>query len=170
MRRRSRPGPAQLTAWRDLLTVHQRVTELLDRELRAAHDLDLASYDVLFQLHEGGGRRTMGDLAEAVLLSRPNCTRLVDRLTEAGLVRRERDPADARVRWALLTEAGRSALRRAAPTHLAGIERWFGRHVDAGLAAALRSASAAVLADLPPAPPARPAPAAAVAGAAPVSP
>ena len=33
MRRRARPGPAQLTAWRDLLTVHQRVTALLDREL-----------------------------------------------------------------------------------------------------------------------------------------
>lgn len=79
----------------------------------------------------------MSDLAGAVLVSRPNCTRLVQRMAAAGYVAREADATDARVRWAVLTDAGREALRNAAPTHLAGIARHFGRHLDADTAATL---------------------------------
>ena len=79
------PHPLQLEAWRSFLEAHARVTELLDAELRAQRDLPLGWYDVLVQLSEAGGRRRMSELADAVLLSRSNCTRLVDRLDAAGL-------------------------------------------------------------------------------------
>jgi DNA-binding MarR family transcriptional regulator len=84
----------------------------------------------------------MSDLAEAVLLSRPNCTRLVDRMVEAGLLERRTDEADARVRWAAITSEGRRRLRRAAPTHLAGIQFHFGRHLDEETAATVGAALA----------------------------
>ncbi|MEQ8718146.1 MAG: MarR family transcriptional regulator [Acidimicrobiales bacterium] len=127
----TRPDPATLTAWRSLLEAHRGATTALDEELRAAHDLPLEWYDVLFQLHEHGGRLRMGDLADRLLVSRSNCTRLVDRMDRAGLVAREDDPGDRRGRLAVLTPAGRRRFRRAAPTHLAGIAR----HIGAPLAA-----------------------------------
>lgn len=144
MSRAVRPSPATLGAWRAFLEAHAALTRRLDQELRQAHDLALTSYDVLLQLSEAGGRLRMSDLADAVLLSRPNCTRLVDRLVHEGLVDREADPSDARVRWARLTPEGRRRFRRAAATHLAGIEQHFGRHLGDTTATTLASAFTAL--------------------------
>ncbi|MFN8051876.1 MAG: MarR family transcriptional regulator [Acidimicrobiales bacterium] len=137
---RSGPRPLQLDAWRAFLETHAVVTAVLDTELRAAHGLPLTHYDVLVQLSEAGGRLRMSELADAVLLTRSNCTRLVDRLVTDGLVTREPDPTDARARWAVMTEDGRRRLRAAAPTHLAGIERHFARFVDDDAAQAMLGA------------------------------
>src|SRR3954468_4835799 len=125
MARTPEPGPEQLAAWRSFLRAHVRVTEVLDAELRAAHDLPLTWYDALVQLSEAGGRLRMSELAAALLLSRSNCTRLVDRMDGEGLIAREPDPGDARSRWAVLTTAGRNRLREAAGVHLAGVDRHF---------------------------------------------
>lgn len=123
---RARPTKAALATWRTLLHVHVELTTQLDEELRAATGLPLEWYDVLLQLTEHGGRLRMHELADAVLLSRSNCTRLVDRLESEGLVRREPDPDDARGRFAIVTNAGRALQRRAGKIHLEGIERHFG--------------------------------------------
>lgn len=87
----------------------------------------------------------MSELAAAVLLSRSNCTRLVDRMMHAGLVRREVDPGDARSRWTVLTAAGNERLREAAPTHMDGIRRLFAAHVDAPTARAMQGAFEAMV-------------------------
>lgn len=97
----------------------------LDRDLVAAHALPLAWYDVLVQLSEAGGEATMGEISGRLLISPSTCTRVVERLVNAGLVARRIDAVDARVRHVSLTPAGRSKLRAAAMTHLAGIERHF---------------------------------------------
>jgi DNA-binding MarR family transcriptional regulator len=115
----------QLQIWESFLRAHHRLIAQLDRELRQQHDLPLEWYDVLLQLHNAGGHRKMGELAEAVLITAPNCTRLVDRMEQAGLVERTVDPDDRRARLAAITSEGTAMLRRAAPTHLAGIERYF---------------------------------------------
>jgi DNA-binding MarR family transcriptional regulator len=67
----------------------------------------------------------MSELAERVLMSPSGLTRVVDGLVRDGLVRRERFEGDARVMLARLTEQGRQALRRAAATHLRGIQQHF---------------------------------------------
>jgi DNA-binding MarR family transcriptional regulator len=128
--RPGQPHPKQLEAWRSFLEVHARVTEALDAELRSERDMSLGWYDVLVQLSDAGGRLRMSELADAVLLSRSNCTRLVDRMDAAGLVARQADPDDARVRWAVLTDAGLDRLREAAGLHLDGVERRFTSFVD----------------------------------------
>jgi DNA-binding MarR family transcriptional regulator len=97
----------------------------LERDLVAVHDLPLAWYDVLVQLSEAPERRLrMTDLADRVLLSRSGLTRLVDRLTATGLVKRQTDPSDARGTFTVLTDRGYDRLRDAAPTHLRGIQEY----------------------------------------------
>lgn len=116
--------PAELTAWRAFLRAHSQISRTLEAELVAAHDLPLASYDVLVQLSEAPDRSLrMTELAERVLLSRSGLTRLVDRLERDGLVGRRACPSDARGTHAVLTEQGLARLRDAWPTHLDGVSR-----------------------------------------------
>jgi DNA-binding MarR family transcriptional regulator len=113
-------------AWRSFLTAHARITRRLDEELQAAHGLSLAEYDALLQIAHAPGRRVrMNVLAERVILSRSGITRLVDRLEAAGSVERAACTTDARGQEAVLTAAGIERLRAAAPTHLAGVRRYF---------------------------------------------
>ncbi len=128
----ARPSAATLDAWRELLHAHRRLTTTLDAELRSRYGFGLDWYDVLFQLSEAGGRLRMHELADATLFSRTDVTRLVTRMQRAGLVDREPDEADRRGVHAVLTTQGRAALRRAAVTHLAGIERHFASGLGTG--------------------------------------
>jgi DNA-binding MarR family transcriptional regulator len=136
--RRDRPSPAGLTAWEAFLRSHLALTRRLDRELVERHGLSLDWYDVLVQLHDAGGEATMGELATRLLISPSTCTRVVARMADAELVERRADPVDGRVRHAVMTRAGEACLRAAAVTHLAGIQRHFGRFVSDGEAATLR--------------------------------
>ena len=127
----ARPDPASLSAWRLLLEAHATVTELLEHELVAERGLPLNRYDVLLNLAEAPeGRLRMQELSESVLLSKSGLSRLVDRMVEAGLVRRERCEDDRRGWFAVLTDQGRGALRRAAPVHLRGIQEHFTGHLE----------------------------------------
>jgi DNA-binding MarR family transcriptional regulator len=122
----ARPDPAQLSAWRRLLEAHAAVTELLEHELVAERGLPLSRYDVLLNLAEAPeGRLRMQELSASVLLSKSGLSRLVDRMVEAGLGPPERCQDDRRGWFAVLTDQGRSALRRAAPVHLRGIQEHF---------------------------------------------
>jgi DNA-binding MarR family transcriptional regulator len=117
--------------WRNFLRVHARMLRRLEADLLAEHGLPLASYDVLVQLVEAPQRRLrMTELAERVLLSRSGLTRLVDRLEREGLVRREACPSDARGLFAVLTDLGYARLRKAAPTHLRGIDAYMTGRLD----------------------------------------
>jgi DNA-binding MarR family transcriptional regulator len=116
----------ELRAWQALLHAHQKVTRALDAELRTEHGLSIAAYDVLLRLARAPERTLrMTDLAERVMMSPSGLTRVVDRLVDAGLVRRDRVQGDARVMLAQLTDEGRRTLRRAARTHLRGIREHF---------------------------------------------
>ena len=116
----------ELRAWQALLHTHHEVIGALDRELRERHDLQFSEYDVLLRLARAPGRSLrMRDLAERVLLSPSGLTRLVDRLSAKGLIRREQAPDDGRGAVARLTEDGLDALRSASRTHLRGIREHF---------------------------------------------
>src|SRR3954468_24607706 len=107
---------ARRAAWYGFLRTHADLTRRLDADLRARTGYSLAEYDVLVTLANGPdeGMR-MGDLARALVLSPSGCTRLVERLENAGLVARE--GPNARIVHARLTETGLQALRDAAPVH-----------------------------------------------------
>ena len=123
---RTRLDPLELDAWRGLLRLHAALIKELDAQLEREHGLGLSSYEVLLHLEAAPERRLrMSDLAESVLLSRSGLTRLVDRLERDGLLERAQCASDARGFFAVLTPRGRQVLRRAAPTHLAGVRDRF---------------------------------------------
>jgi DNA-binding MarR family transcriptional regulator len=149
-----RPSEATLDLWRRWLRANRLLGDRLDADLRAACGITLDEYDVLVQLGEASGaRRRMSDLADALLLARSSCTRIVGRLEADGLVRRHADERDGRVTWAVLTRDGKRRLRRAAVVHLRGVQDGFGRHVRPEDHAALDRVLARMLAggaDQPP--------------------
>ena len=133
--------------WGALLKVHAAVVPLLDRELQESHGLPLTWYDVLLELNSAPERRlTMGQLGSVAAVSRTRVSRVVDELVRAGLVAREPNPDDGRSAYAALTPAGRSALRKAAPTYVAGVQREFADHLTAREAEVLTGALRKVLA------------------------
>jgi DNA-binding MarR family transcriptional regulator len=133
--------------WGALLKVHAALVPRLDRELQDAHGLPLTWYDVLLELNAAPERRlTMGQLGSVASVSRTRVSRVVDELVRAGLVAREPNPEDGRSAFAALTAAGRTALRKAAPTYVAAVQREFADHLTAREAEVLAGALRKVLA------------------------
>jgi DNA-binding MarR family transcriptional regulator len=115
------------TAWVRFLRAHAALTRELSSRLEALHELTLSDFDVLVQLYYADGRRMRRiDLARSVLLTASGITRLLDGLESSGLVAKERCESDARVTYAVLTEAGVRKIEEARDSHLADIEELFG--------------------------------------------
>jgi DNA-binding MarR family transcriptional regulator len=124
------PDEQRLEAWRAFLSAQRALLDRLEDDLRREHGLPLSSYEVLLFLSRApDDRMRMHELAESVLLTPSGLTRLVDRLAAEGLVTRQSCPTDRRGAFVVLTPAGRARLRRAAPSHLRGIQEHFGRHL-----------------------------------------
>ena len=125
-------APARLEAWVTFLRTHAAITRALNADLLNEHGLTLSDYEVLLHLSRAdGGMLRRVDLAERVLLTASGITRLLDGLERAGYVEKRSCATDARVSYAMLTDAGRDKLAAAAKTHLAGIEDLFtGRYSD----------------------------------------
>jgi DNA-binding MarR family transcriptional regulator len=85
------------------------LTESLQAELWREKHLTLSQLLVLRSLRDGGVQLA-GHLAEAAGLSPASATRVVDRLEERGLVRRQRDRDDRRCVLVQLTAEGRHLL------------------------------------------------------------
>src|SRR5919109_3033758 len=66
-----------------------------------------------------GGPRTLGELATAERVRPPTMTNIVRGLEDAGLVRREADPADGRVARVRATAKGERVLQRARERRIA---------------------------------------------------
>lgn len=114
------------SVWPLFLTAHAVLVERIEARLAGAGLPPLAWYDVLWALERAPERRLrMSELADHVVLSRSNLTRLVDRLEEAGLVARERSEEDRRGAYAVITTEGREVRRKMWPTYEAGIREVF---------------------------------------------
>ena len=119
-----RPEDPAVDAWRGLLVAHSRLVPAVEADLRAAGQVPLSWYDVLLELNATPERRLrMSELGQRVVLSRTRVSRIVDELTAAGLAERQPDQADGRSSFAVLTAAGRDALRRAWPVYRQAIHR-----------------------------------------------
>ena len=81
---------------------------------------EMVEYQVLAMLSESTNRTMrMSSLAEVTNASLSRLSRVITRLENRGLVRREPDPTDGRFTYAILTEAGFQTLAEAAPGHVA---------------------------------------------------
>jgi len=84
-------------------------------------------------------------LAQRVVLSRSGLTRLVDRLEAEGLLTRDRSGTDRRGAYAVITEQGIAALRRAWPVYARGISQYFAQWLTTEEAQVLGSALERIL-------------------------
>lgn len=123
-------GETASHAWAVFLTAHAVLVDAIEARLAAAGLPPLAWYDVLWALERSDdGRRRMHTLADTVVLSRSNLTRLVDRLEKAHLVRRVASEDDRRGAYAEITSEGRRLRRRMWPVYQAAIEELFAAHL-----------------------------------------
>jgi DNA-binding MarR family transcriptional regulator len=118
------PGQPHLAndAWEALLSAHA----VLVKEFAAEDiwgDISMREYDVLYTLSKCREPVRMSELNRHVLLSQPALSRLVDRLTERGLIERCSDPADGRGVRLSLTAAGRARQRQIGRRHARSVAR-----------------------------------------------
>ncbi|GAB4378232.1 MAG: helix-turn-helix domain-containing protein [Elainellaceae cyanobacterium] len=117
--------------WRLFLTVHTRLVEQVEQDLKQAKLPPLEWYDVLLALKQAPNRRLrLSELAEVLLINRTNVTRLTDRLEKAGLLCREACQDDRRGAFAVLTEAGLAMQQTMWKVYSQSIQEYFARHLD----------------------------------------
>ena len=111
----SSPSPERLRAWRLYFESALALHDVLDAELERDAGIPLRWYDALVHLEETPEGLRMNELAERILYSKSGFTRVVDRMEEAGLVRRVRPEHDRRSILVVLTDHGRDTMRASAP-------------------------------------------------------
>jgi DNA-binding MarR family transcriptional regulator len=130
---------ARVEAWRAMLYANDRLLQRLNDELLEHHGLEMSWYEVLMHIAEAGGTISQRALLGRALLGQSGLSRLLTKMEGAGLIRRSAQEADRRTLDIELTRLGRDRLRRAAPTHVAGIRRWFGDQLTARQAESIRT-------------------------------
>lgn len=93
------------------------IVRRFDSILGNLHGLSFGDYQLLYHLQRApGGRLRRIDLAERLALTASGITRSLMPLEKIGLVARQADARDARVGYAVITEAGQALLIHADAT------------------------------------------------------
>jgi DNA-binding MarR family transcriptional regulator len=126
-----KPSEIVVTAWARLLRAQQVLLERVEADLKAADLPPLEWYDVLLELNrKDSGHLRQFELGEKVLLSKYNLSRLLDRLEDAGLVKRQPCKEDGRGADVTITAAGRTLQKKMWPVYQKAIGRHFARHLS----------------------------------------
>ncbi len=121
-----KPSRQTRRAWIELHRAHRLLLERVESALKRAGLPPLDWYDVLLELERDGEGLRQYQLGERVLLSKHNLSRLIDRLEQNGLVRREACAEDGRGNLIRITAAGEETLARMWPVYGDAIEATFG--------------------------------------------
>ncbi|HVB52085.1 MAG TPA: MarR family transcriptional regulator [Acidimicrobiales bacterium] len=128
-----------------LLETNARLSKELGAELETSCQLPLAWFEVLLRLRRSSdGRLKMSQMADAIVHSTGGTTRLIDRLAEADLVKREHCPSDRRAIFVAITDVGNAKLDEALGVHLSYLDN----HLAARLNDTERSSLTALLTKL----------------------
>lgn len=120
-----------LDAWVRLLRSHAATTRALSAELLAEHGLTINDYEALLLLARAEGRHLKRiELAEQLILTPSGITRMLDGLERAGYVEKGSCATDARVNYAVLTDAGLAKFEEASTSHLAAVRALFESRFD----------------------------------------
>jgi DNA-binding MarR family transcriptional regulator len=118
-----------IRAWSHLLGAHALSLRAIEGRLTAAGQPPLAWYDVLLELARAGGQLRIGELGERLVVEPHNVTRLLDRLEEHGLLKRQRASDDRRGVFAVLTEKGASLRKQMWAAYRGAIQEVLGAAV-----------------------------------------
>ncbi|MGD8560445.1 MAG: MarR family transcriptional regulator [Gammaproteobacteria bacterium] len=125
------PDKVTIQAWAHLVRAQQLLLEHVEEDLKAAGLPPLRWYDVLLELHRAGpdGMRQF-EIGAAVLLTKYNVSRLLDRLETEKLLVRHVCETDGRGALVQITPKGRELLKRMWPVYGATINEYFARHFN----------------------------------------
>jgi MarR family 2-MHQ and catechol resistance regulon transcriptional repressor len=119
---------AALRLWVVLARAYGAVSRQAELDI-ARHGLTGMEFGILEVLHHKGPL-LLGEIQRKVLVTSGGITYLVDKLEAKGLVERQECPEDRRARYAALTPAGATLIRRIFPAHakvmarvLSGLDR-----------------------------------------------
>jgi DNA-binding MarR family transcriptional regulator len=117
--KRERPDldPSPLEMVGRVLVLAQHLEKSVNVAL-AKHGITLGQFDILATLRRQGtrGKMTPTQLMQSVMLSSGGMTNRLDRLEEAGWIKREPDPEDRRGVVIALTEKGQTLIDQATTT------------------------------------------------------
>jgi DNA-binding MarR family transcriptional regulator len=120
-----------LKAWVGLVRAQQALLERVETDLKTAGLPPLAWYDVLLELNRvPDGRLRQYEIGDKVLLNKYNCSRLLDRLEEEGMVQRQSCKEDRRGAHVAITRDGKTLLKKMWPVYESAISEYFGRHLS----------------------------------------
>jgi DNA-binding MarR family transcriptional regulator len=126
-------------AWGALTRTHAAISQRLQEALAQGDFPPLPWYEVLAAVAEAPEQRMrMGDLAEALVITRGGLTKLVDRLVKAGLLERTFCESDRRVSYATLLPAGINMLVEMRPVIVGELEIAFSANLSVEQANELR--------------------------------
>ncbi len=118
-----------LRLWTVLARSYQTVSRTVSERV-AEYGVTLPQFEILEALHRRGPR-SLGQLADELLVTGGNITYVMDRLEDRDLVFRQRCPEDRRVVKARLTSEGRELIASVLPRHSAFVLDQLG-HLDSG--------------------------------------
>jgi DNA-binding MarR family transcriptional regulator len=102
------------SAWAQLVALYTRVERALAKSLKHRHGLGLSEYRALCHLSSAqDGELRIQELADLVGLNESSVSRLVARLEDAALVRRDLCPDDGRGVYTVIIKEGRNRLATA---------------------------------------------------------
>lgn len=127
----SQPSEAAVFAWTRLVRAHQAALSAIETALKAAGHPPLEWYDVLLELERAGPLRPR-DLQSRLLLAQSNLSRLLDRMTAAGVVERRPCDEDGRGHLVAASAAGRALRRRMWPDYAGAIGMVVGKRLEDG--------------------------------------
>jgi DNA-binding MarR family transcriptional regulator len=110
--------------WRSWLRLNQELTTVLADQINRDAGLSVADYAVLVPLSESRhGMLRFRDLGREILWDRSRLSHHLNRMEKRGLVVREECAEDARGAVVRMTSAGETAIKAAAPGHVASTRR-----------------------------------------------
>lgn len=113
-------------AWRTLQSMQARLTARLAGDLSTYSELSYADYLVLVALSDGpGGRLRLFQLAATLGWEKSRVSHQIARMTDRGLVAKQRCGDDRRGAYVEATDRGRKAIEAAAPRHVETVRRLF---------------------------------------------
>lgn len=126
-------------AWGALARTHAAVSQRLQEALAQGDFPPLPWYEMLAAIADSPDQRMrMGELAEAMVITRGGLTKLVDRLVKAGLLERTFCETDRRVSYATLLPAGQHLLAEMRPVIVGELEVAFSANLSVRQAEELR--------------------------------
>jgi len=124
----ARTEATAVQTWRSLVRAKAEISRVLHKGLRESglSGAQLGILRVLSQCGDGGVK--LNEISQRLYFTPANLTGLLDRLEEAGWLRRTAHAEDRRITLAILTSEGKDLFEQIYPAHTARI-----KHVMSGL-------------------------------------